>query len=220
MQGSDHFSAAGGIVDDVDGLDFALESQPRPIYSLGFFGSPESGDGVVVHELAHKWYGDSLALARWQDIWLNEGFATYAEWLWSEREGLGTVQENFDFFYGLFPPEDPFWQVTIGDPGADHLFDPAVYDRGAMTLHQLRLAVGDDAFFEILREWARSRAGDNVTTAEFIALAEEISRQDLDALFDTWLLTPSRPELPVVAARSAARAPAAAARTFLGARKR
>jgi hypothetical protein len=215
------FTAAGGIVDDVEGLEFALENQTRPIYSSGFFSSPESGDNVVVHELAHQWYGDSLALARWRDIWLNEGFATYAEWLWSEREGLGTVQENFDFIYGAIPPDDPFWQLKIGDPGVDHLFDAPVYLRGAMTLQQLRLTVGDDAFFEILREWARTRAGDNVTTDEFVALAERISGQDLDALFDTWLFIPSRPALPVVAARSIARAPsAAAAKTLLEARKR
>ena len=63
-----------------------------------------------MHELAHQWFGDSLAVAQWQHIWLNEGFATYAEWLWSEREGLGTAQEIFDFFYDVIPPDDPFWQ--------------------------------------------------------------------------------------------------------------
>ena len=92
------FTAAGGIVDDLDGLFFALETQTRPVYSKDFFGDSQSGDSVVVHELAHQWYGDSLAVEAWQHIWLNEGFATYAEWLWSEHEGLGTAQDNFDFF--------------------------------------------------------------------------------------------------------------------------
>ena len=63
-----------------------------------------SGDSVVVHELAHQWFGDSLALAGWQHIWLNEGFATYAEWLWRERKGLGTAQEIFDVVHYSRPP--------------------------------------------------------------------------------------------------------------------
>jgi hypothetical protein len=203
MFGPYPFSAGGGVVDDLSGLGFALENQTRPVYSKGFFTDPFQADSVVVHELAHQWFGDSLAVAKWQYIWLNEGFATYAEWLWSEREGLGTVQENFDFFYDVvFPPDDPFWLVIVGDPGPDLLFDNAIYYRGAMTLQQLRLAVGDRDFFKILRTWGTSRAGDNVTTDEFIRLAEHISHEDLDALFETWLFTPGRPEL---AAASVAR---------------
>ena len=188
---------AGGIVDDVQGLGFALETQTRPIYAFDFFTDPVSGDAVVVHELAHQWYGDSLTLRRWRDIWLNEGFATYAEWLWSEAEGNGTAQETFDFFYNDFiQPDDPWWQITIGDPGPDQLFEYPVYFRGAMTLHQLRQAVGDDAFFKILRRWAQSRSGELVRTREFIGLAERISGQELDDLFDAWLYTAGRPTLP------------------------
>ena len=93
------------------------------------------------------------------------------------------------------PADDPFWPLTIGDPGPDALFDGAVYQRGAMTLHALRLAVGDDAFFRILRKWAASKRGGNGTTAEFIELAERISGQDLDALFTTWLFTPAKPDV-------------------------
>lgn len=188
------FSAAGGIVDDFADLGFALENQTRPIYSKFFFTDPLLGDSVIVHELAHQWYGDSLALARWQHIWLNEGFATYAEWLWSERESLGTAQEIFDDFYSI-PADDPFWSLTIGDPGPDSLFDFPIYARGAMTLHQLRLVVGDADFFKILRRWATSRAGGNVTTPQFIRLAERVSREDLDALFDAWLFTAEKPAL-------------------------
>ena len=190
------FSAAGGIVDGIDGLGFALETQTRPIYSKDFFRNQLDGDIVVVHELAHQWYGDSLAVARWKHIWLNEGFASYAEWLWSEHEGLGSAQDTFDFYYNAIPAESTFWSVEIGDPGPDDLFHSAVYTRGAMTLHQLRLAVGDDTFFTILREWARRRAGGNVSIRQFIRLAEQLSGQQLDDLFTTWLFTTTKPALP------------------------
>lgn len=189
------FSAAGGIVDGVDGLSFALETQTRPIYSKDFFRDQLNGDNVVVHELTHQWFGDSLAVARWKHIWLNEGFATYAEWLWSDHEGLGSAQDNFDLYYNAIPADNPFWSVKIGDPGPDLLFDFAVYVRGAMTLHQLRLAVGDDTFFTILREWAQRRAGGNVSTRQFIRLAEQISGKQLDDLFNTWLFTTTKPAL-------------------------
>jgi hypothetical protein len=189
------FKAGGGIVDDLPGLGFALENQTRPIYALEWFFDPVSAEDVVVHELAHQWYGDSLAIAQWQHIWLNEGFATYAEWLWSEHVGRGTADEVFDFYYSVFPEDDPFWEVIVGDPGPDLLFDGAIYYRGAMTLHQLRVAVGDADFFRILKRWAQTREGDNVTTDEFIAFAERISGEHLDELFETWLFTPGRPDV-------------------------
>jgi hypothetical protein len=201
------FSTGGGIVDDVQGLGFALETQTRPIYARDFFTDPLSGDNVVVHEIAHQWYGDNLAVARWQHIWLNEGFASYAEWLWSEDQGLGTAQEIFDFWNEVIPPDDPFWSVVIGDPGPDQLFDFSVYIRGAMTLHTLRQTVGDDDFFQIMQTWAADHAGGNVTTDQFIALAESVSGQDLGSLFDTWLFTAGKPATGAAApaARGAAR---------------
>jgi hypothetical protein len=188
------FVSAGGIVDD-EPILFALENQTRPIYSFLFFFDPLEGDRVVVHELTHQWFGDHLSLDTWQHIWLNEGLATYAEWLWSEREGPATVQQIFDFAYAVLPPDSPFWSLPIGDPGPDHLFDKPVYDRGAMTVHQLRLAVGDAAFQQILHSWVEANAGGSVTTDAFIALAEDISGQDLDPLFETWLFTPGKPDL-------------------------
>jgi hypothetical protein len=204
------WATSGGIVDDIPNLGFALETQTRPIYTADFFGDSISGDAVVVHELAHQWYGDSLAVADWQHIWLNEGFATYAEWLWSEDQGLGTAQEIFDFFYEVIPAQDPFWSVTIGDPGIDLMFDGAVYIRGGMTLHALRMTVGDDDFFQILETWATDNAGGNVTTDQFIALAESISGQQLDDLFETWLFTDEKPVLEAAATARTGGAPAGA----------
>jgi hypothetical protein len=187
------FNASGGVIDAAP-FFFALETQTRPVYSpVFFFGGPN--DFVVVHELAHQWFGDSLALHEWQHIWLNEGFATYAEWLWSEREGFGTTQEIFDSFVAL-PAEDEFWSLAIGDPGPEHLFDFPVYGRGAMTLHALRVEVGDADFFRIVRTWARTQKGGTVTTREFIRLAERISGEDLDDLFDEWLSAGRPASLP------------------------
>lgn len=186
------FKAAGGLVDSQGEWGYALETQGRPIYTPGDFGDREGGDSVVVHELAHQWYGDSVALARWSDIWLNEGFASYAEWLWSEHEGLGTAQENFDQSYSRAATSS-FWKIKVADPGAPNIFSGAVYDRGAMTLHALRLAVGDAKFFRILRTWAQQNRGGNVTTAMFIAHAEKISGRQLDGLFTTWLYTAAKP---------------------------
>jgi aminopeptidase N len=186
----------GGIVDSLPGVGFALETQTRPVYAQEFFYDQPEADNVVVHELSHQWYGDSVSVHSWQDIWLNEGFATYAEWLWSEHEGQGTPQEIFDGLLQNIPADDPFWQLVIGDPGPDHLFAQPVYARGAMTLQALRNAVGDEKFFRILRKWARSHRNGNGSTAEFIQLAERISHRDLGALFTTWLFTAGKPDVP------------------------
>jgi aminopeptidase N len=191
------FDTVGAIVPNQDDLRFALETQTRPVYSKLFWGRPgnaRNGDGVVVHELAHQWYGDDVALARWQDIWLNEGFASYAEWLWAEYEDQGTTQQTFEATYDSIPATDPFWSVTIGDPGVEDLFSDPVYVRGAMTLQALRNEVGDGSFFAILKQWAATKSGGNGTTPEFIDLAEEISGQDLGALFNTWLFTGTKPD--------------------------
>jgi aminopeptidase N len=219
------FSTVGAIVDNQDDLFFALETQTRPVYSKYFWfdaeGNPTNGDSVVVHELAHQWFGDDLALARWQDIWLNEGFATYAEWLWAEHEGQATPQQIFEETYAAIPAEEPFWSVVIGDPGIDLLFDGAVYVRGAMTLQALRSEVGDNAFWQIIRGWANTHSGGNVTTEQFIAYAERVSGQQLDELFTTWLFTPTKPELAAVAAqRSSAAARAGSTRWLREAQRR
>ncbi len=188
------FDALGGVA-LAGGANFALETQARPVYGPGFFRNG-SNLYVVVHELAHQWFGDSVSVATWRNIWLNEGLASYAEWLWSEAVDEGTAQEIFDWYYSVvYPPESDFWQVTPGDPGPDVLFHSAVYDRGAMAVHALRQAVGDEAFFEILRTWVSEEAYGNATIEDFIALAERISGQQLDELFEAWLFTPGRPSL-------------------------
>jgi aminopeptidase N len=199
------FSTVGAIIDDQDDLGFALETQTRPVYSKYFW--PGGGEDVIAHELAHQWYGDHVALEQWQDIWLNEGWATYAQWIWAEHEGFFTPQDAFDFFYSAIPDDDPFWAFVVAEPPHDNLFGDPVYLRGGMTLQVLRNRVGDDAFWEIARSWVRERGGGTGTTAQFIELAERVSGQQLDDLFDAWLFTGSKPGITSLAARSAAAAP-------------
>jgi aminopeptidase N len=197
------FESVGGIFPDTGRLGFALETQTRPVYARAFF---PKGDSVIVHELAHQWFGDLVALDRWQHIWLNEGFATYAEWLWSGHEGFGTPRRTFEAIWGAIPGDSSFWQVVIGDPGVDHLFDGAVYVRGAMTLQALRNRVGDDAFWTTLHLWTEQHAFGTATTDGFVALAEQVSGQDLSDLFDVWLFTPGRPPASAVTASGVVKA--------------
>jgi aminopeptidase N len=186
--------AYGGIVLADDRIGFALETQSRPTYGPGFFRGGQDASWVIVHELAHQWFGNSVSLDDWRDMWLNEGFATYAEWLWEERSGGLRVQQSFDFFYDR--ADDAFWQIEPGNPGPDRIFHPAVYRRGAMTVHALRLAVGDEDFFRILTEWTSQYRDRNATTTEFVTLAEKVSGESLRPLLDQWLYTPERPPHP------------------------
>jgi aminopeptidase N len=188
------FDAEGGIVQSDREIPFALENQTRPVYSSAFFGDGSAPNlTVIAHELAHQWYGDSVSVANWSDVWLNEGFATYAEWLWTEHEGGATPRQTFDALTGVrgkLPLEAPAVRTQA------NLFDNAVYDRGAATLEALRITVGDAAFFRIIREWAAQRQYGNGSTAQFIALAEQVSGKPLDAFFHAWLYEAAKPPTP------------------------
>ncbi|MFD7987314.1 M1 family metallopeptidase [Kitasatospora indigofera] len=166
------FGSAGGYVPNVT-TGYALETQGRVFYSPRQFAAG-SNTSVVVHELAHQWYGDSVSLQRWSDIWLNEGFARYAQWLWSEHENEGTAQEIADYVYALHPADDTFWNVKPGDPGPERQFDAAVYDRGALTIQALRNTVGEEAFFRILKEWPAEHRYGNATITQFQQFAERV----------------------------------------------
>ena len=141
----------------------ARDSDPAGVLALFWVddqGNPTNADFVVVHELAHQWYGDSVALERWSDIWLSEGFATYAEWLWLEHEGRATPRQFFDAAYAAYPADDPLWSVVIGDPGP-----------GA-SARRCRLRPGRDDACQpcgrrsatrrsstLIRRWAKRKAG-------------------------------------------------------------
>ncbi|MDT0380016.1 M1 family metallopeptidase [Streptomyces sp. DSM 42041] len=185
------FHAIGGYVPDTD-TGYALETQTRPFYSPRKF-QHGSNVSVVVHEMAHQWYGNSVSLERWSDIWLNEGFASYAEWMWSEHAGEGTVEELAAYAYDSVPADDDFWTVKPGDPGPENQFHGAVYNRGAMALQALRTEIGDRDFFAVLKGWQRKHAGGDASIDEFVAYTERKSGEQLDALFGTWLFQPSKP---------------------------
>jgi aminopeptidase N len=140
------------------------------------------------------WYGDAVTLRTWPDIWLHEGFATWSEWIWTERQGGKTAAQRFKQLANTPAQNSAFWNPPPGDPGiAANLFDGTIYDRGAMTLEALRERVGDAQFFAVMRRWYAEHQYGNVSTPEFIALAEKVSGQDLGAFFDTWLYEPNKP---------------------------
>ncbi|NRQ35537.1 M1 family metallopeptidase [Nonomuraea sp. NN258] len=180
------FSSTGGIVDN-HSAGYALENQTKPLYG-GF--APE--EGIISHELAHQWFGNSLSLRRWRDLWLNEGFATYAEWLWSEHKGKSTAEAMFNT-YKARPEDHAMWKYPPGRARPRDLFNESVYTRGAMTLHALRKAIGDATFFHLIKTWTRDHRYGHVTTEEFVDLAERLSGKQLDSLFDAWLFQAKRP---------------------------
>ena len=186
------FASTGGIADKA-GVGYALETQGRPVYDRRTPGVNPSG-GLLAHELAHQWYGDSVTPAYWKDIWLNEGFATYAEWLYSERTGGKTAQQLFDETYAQGADAE-VWKPVMADPGRDNIFHETVYDRGAMTLHMVRKAIGDRDFFALLKRWPAAHLYGNVTTADFIGFVERLSGKDLGPLFKDWAFTAGKPSL-------------------------
>ncbi|MFF1285347.1 M1 family metallopeptidase [Streptomyces sp. NPDC058299] len=184
------FRAAGSIVDHAPDVGYALETQTRPVYD----SAPDLP--TLVHENAHQWFGDSVSLTTWKDIWLNEGFATYAEWLYTEQHGGRSAQRAFDALYAR-PASDGLWAYPPGDPGSGaRIFGTPVYARGAMALHELRRAVGDRDFLRILRAWATGHRGGHGTTAQFVRLAERTSGKQLEGLLRTWLYAPGKPDSP------------------------
>ena len=180
----------GGVVPDVN-LGFALETQTRPVYGRDMFAGGVDRT-LIAHELAHQWFGDRVSLRRWQDIWLNEGFATYAEWMQIRRDGGRPPVGNFLSTYHAFEASSAFWKLPIGNPGPSRMFDQAVYERGAMTLQALRNRVGGRDFFTIARHWAHRNPGVG-GTGDFKRLAERVSGRQLDGLFRAWLYSGSKP---------------------------
>lgn len=176
------FASTGGVVTSLD-VGFALENQTRPTY--GSWVYPD----VIVHEIAHQWFGDSVSVDRWRDIWLNEGFATYAEAYYRASHGGPSIGSWLRELYSITcqAPRSDFWALDLSNPGASRIFDGAVYDRGAMVLGALRNRIGAVEMRDLLRTWVAEHRDGNASVAEFEALAESETGQDLDGFFDAWL---------------------------------
>jgi aminopeptidase N len=185
------FDSVGAIVDYAPNVFYSLESQTKPNYWV----IPSTA--TIVHEIAHQWVGDAIVIEQWPEMWLNEGFATWAEWYWAERHAGPSAQAQFDQLYATpedsAAGEDLWFPPPAAIPGPAQLFGTPVYDRGAMTLQALRQKVTDPVFFQILRDWYAENRFSNVVTADFIALAERDSGQQLDQFFDAWLYQEGRP---------------------------
>jgi aminopeptidase N len=186
------------VVVTPDELEIPLEAQGMGIFGANHIDGSGSLERLIAHELAHQWFGNSVGVAQWRDIWLNEGFACYAEWVWSERSGGPTAHAKALAHHHRLQtlPED----IIVGDPGPDLMFDDRVYKRGALAVHALRLTVGDAVFFDILRTWTRDHRGGAVTTADFVALCERLSGTPLAELFARWLDRAPLPALPAAPA--------------------
>lgn len=177
-----------------DDLEIPLESQSLATFGRNLVRGDWDATRLIAHELAHQWFGNAVTLARWQDIWLHEGFACYAEWLWSERSGGESAdahaRRHWERLSGL--DED----LVLADPGPDLMFDDRLYKRGALALHALRLAVGDEAFFDLLRAWVAEHLGSSVTTDDFLSYAASRTDADVRGILSPWLFEAALPPLP------------------------
>ena len=171
-------SAAGGIYLGTY-VGFSLETQGRPSYTLGI-EMP-----VVVHELAHQWYGNSVTVRSWADICLNECLASYAMWLWAaEKQGVN-LDARYRRYVDQVRDSEAFWENKLYDMGAGNEFT-GVYNKGALAIHALRQRIGEQAFAKVLREWPARHKDGNASWPEFERFVAEVSGQNLRPFFDAW----------------------------------
>jgi len=185
------FEETGGIVDRAPNVGYALETQTRPIYPV----QPDAT--LVAHELAHQWFGNDITLADWSEIWLNEGFATWAEWWWDEEDGGPSAGETLAAVCDLGPGSSA-WSPPPGSvPGPEVMFGDGVYTRAGAALQALRELIGDSDFFDVLAAWAAQDSLGAYTTEDLIALVKTqtgVDDGEIDDHFEDWVFDEGKPD--------------------------
>ena len=182
------------VVITEDELEIPLEAQGMSVFGANYLDGERGSERLVAHELAHQWFGNSVTVAGWQHIWLHEGFACYAEWLWSEAAGEASADKLARRYWDRLADEPQ--DLVVAAPGARGMFDDRLYKRGALTLHALRHTLGDEAFFTMVRDWTRLHRHGNVSTEQFMVHAGRFREQSLAGLFNAWLFERELPRLP------------------------
>jgi aminopeptidase N len=194
------FDLYGSLVVDTS-LGFALETQTLSLYDTPWWTYPRSvWEPVMTHELAHQWFGDDVAPYEWSDVWLNEGHATWYEWLYGTDQKLydGTFTDVMKSAYAeaniLRAENGPVAQPKSGD--VYDVFNQNVYDGGALALYALRQEIGTKKFVELERTWVTKYSGKSASTADFIKLASKVSGQDQTGFLTDWLYGTTVPPMP------------------------
>jgi aminopeptidase N len=183
------FSSYGSVVVDDPILYYALETQAMSTFPVG-----AADDGIVAHELAHSWFGNSVSVRQWKDLWLAEGPATYFEVLWVNRNDPAAFQAAMEAIYDYIVAQD-VGPAVVDDP--ENLFSDAVYYRGAATLYALQLKVGDEKFFRILRRYLADFENRNASSEDFIDVAVKVSGDgSVRPFLRAWLYHDAVPPLP------------------------
>jgi aminopeptidase N len=155
-----------------------------------------NSEGGIAHELAHQWWGDLVTCETWAEIWLNEGFASYGDALYTEyKYGFETFKSKLEYWTKAYFREDSIIRYPIYNPPSGKLFGTAVYYKGAWVLHMLRNLIGDSAFFAVLQEWGRRYAYGTGTTQKFIQVVNDITGEDLSWFFNQWVYEAGYPVL-------------------------